>query len=238
MHGKKFAVFDIDGTLIRWQLYHAVVDKLAASGVLGPDAQKRLHDARMVWKRREHSESFKEYETVLIEIYESALTDIPTKNFDEMVQAVIAEYKDQTYTYTRKLLQNLKKQRYILLAISGSHQELVHEIAKYYGFDDFVGTRYSRKGDTFGRLEFIGSADKKTALEQLITKHDLSLAGSIAVGDSASDGSMLKLVEQPIAFNPDQALLKIAQKNNWKVVVERKNVVYELESKNGTYVLA
>src|SRR3546814_11785501 len=26
---KKFAVFDIDGTLIRWQLYHAVVETVA-----------------------------------------------------------------------------------------------------------------------------------------------------------------------------------------------------------------
>jgi len=66
---KKFAVFDIDGTLVRWQLYHVLVDKLASAGMLGNDAKERLRASRMVWKRREHPESFKEYEQALIRVY-------------------------------------------------------------------------------------------------------------------------------------------------------------------------
>lgn len=234
---KKFAVFDIDGTLIRWQLYHAVVDKLAATGNLGSDAKERLREARMVWKRREHPEAFKEYEKVLIEIYESAFPRLDVKQFDIMVAEVINEYKDQVYTYTRDLLKSLKEQGYTLLAISGSHQELVAEMAKYYGFDDFVGTRYAREDGKFSGMEFLATKDKKSVLKTLIEKHGLSLGGSIAVGDSASDIGMLELVEQPIAFNPDQALLKTAKENKWKIVVERKNVVYELVSNNDDYIL-
>jgi HAD superfamily hydrolase (TIGR01490 family) len=235
---KKFAVFDIDGTLIRWQLYHAVVDKLAKSGALGADAEAKLNAARMVWKRREHPEAFKEYEKELIKIYESAFSELEVSKFDAMVQEVIEEYRDQVYTYTRDLIKSLKKQGYILLAISGSHHELVQEIAKYYQFDDFVGSRYGRKGGKFSGMEFLATKDKKNVLEGLVEKHSLSLEGSIAVGDSASDAGMLTMVEQPIAFNPDQTLLDIAKKKGWKIVVERKNVTYELEPGDGRYVLA
>src|SRR6476659_2784535 len=94
---KPFAVFDIDGTLIRWQLYHAIVDKLAKEGALGDNAREKLHEARMVWKRREEPDAFKAYEKTLIDVYESALGKLSARLFDAMVQTVIAEYKDQTY---------------------------------------------------------------------------------------------------------------------------------------------
>lgn len=235
---KPFAVFDIDGTLIRWQLYHAVVDKLATYGALGPDAKQRLREARMVWKRREHPESFKEYEHALVEIYESAIQNIGTKDFDAMVREVIEEYKDQTYVYTRKLLQDLKQKDYTLFIISGSHLELIEQIGQHYRFNDWIATTYERKGDSFSGKSFLAVADKKKCLEELVSKHGASYTNSLAIGDSGSDIAMLELVEQPIAFNPDRTLLEHAKQAGWPIVVERKNVVYNLEPSNGHYILA
>ncbi len=234
---KQFAVFDIDGTLIRWQLYHAIVDKLAKEGALGDSARDRLHEARMVWKRREGPDSFKEYERILIEVYESAIPGLSAVTFDEMVQKVISEYKEQTYTYTRDLVKSLKSKGFFLLAISGSHEELVEQLAKYYHFDDWAGTRYERTGTGFSGRKFVASLDKKNALEKLVSAHGLTYKGSIAIGDSLSDAPMLELAEYPIAFNPDKALFQTAKTNRWKIVLERKNMVYELEEKNGNYIL-
>lgn len=233
-----FAVFDIDGTLIRWQLYHAVVDKLAKYGHLGPDAKQQLRDARMVWKRREHAEAFKEYEQVLVKLYDSAVKDLGTKDFDEMVQEVIGEYKDQTYTYTRKLLQDLKQRGYLLFIISGSHIELIEQLGKYYGFDDWVASTYVRSDGKFSGEHTFAGAEKHKTLEQLATKHGASYTGSLGIGDSTGDITMLEKVENPIAFNPDHKLFEHAKKSGWKIVIERKNVVYELEQKNGQYILA
>ena len=64
-----------------------------------------------------------------------------------------------------------------------------------------------------------------------------SLAGSIAIGNGASDISMLELVETPIAFNPEKKLFDYAKDRGWKIVVERKNVIYELETRSGKYQL-
>jgi HAD superfamily hydrolase (TIGR01490 family) len=238
MSTKKFAVFDIDGTLIRWQLYHAVVSELAKDNLLGPKAQQTLKSYRLRWKNREHGNAFKDYERVLINIYESALKSIDPHEFDQAVERVIHEYKSQVYTYTRNLVTTLKKQGYLLLAISGSHEELVSHIAKVYGFDDYIGTTYERKDNQFTGNKFIASHNKKISLDRLVQKHQLTYVRSIAVGDSKGDIVMLDMVENPIAFNPDNDLFEYAKKNSWHIVIERKNVIYKLEPDNGKFVLA
>lgn len=234
----KFAVFDIDGTLIRWQLYHVIVSKLAHEGALGVTATQTLKDMRMQWKRREHENSFKQYENALIELYENALQNIPESAFDRLVTEVIDEYKDQAYVYTRDLLKQLRSEGYKLLIISGSHHELVEQIGRYYGFDDWLGSLYHRKDGTFSGQKRIVSLEKAKALQELVDKHKLDYTDSVAIGDTKSDVSMLELVQKPIAFNPDRSLFTAAQKNGWTVVIERKNMIYKLESQNGTYVLA
>lgn len=235
---RPFAVFDIDGTLIRWQLYHAAVDGLAKHGLIGPQAYERLRRARMVWKRREHPEAFRAYEKELISVYEESLPGISPQKFDAVAERVASEYKTQVYTYTRGLINELRKKGYVLLAISGSHQELLEHVAKQYGFDDWVGTKYERRGLGFTGKKFVASKDKRTILQEFIKKHSLSTAGSYAVGDSKSDATLLEMVEHPIAFNPDKELFDAATKHGWDVVIERKNVIYKLEAKDGTYILA
>lgn len=233
----KFAVFDIDGTLIRWQLYHALVDRLAKEGLLGEDTHELLHEARMRWKRRETNEGFSEYEKTLITTYEKALPALRPEQVDRVVKEVAKEYQDQVYKYTRELINQLKSEGYFLLAISGSHQELVTPIAKHYGFDDSVGTQYERSESGFSGKVMVASHHKEQLLTDFMRKHALERADSYAVGDSKSDVTMLEMVENPIAFNPDQALFAIAQQRAWKVVIERKNVVYQLEQISGHYQL-
>lgn len=234
---KRFAVFDIDGTLIRWQLYHAIVDKLAKRNMLGENAHRQLHDARMVWKRRENIEAFRQYELKLINIYESVLTTIEPTVFDEIVEEVAKEYTEQTYVFTRDLAATLKQKGYMLLAISGSHNELIAHIAARYNFDDWIGTTYERANGKFSGNKNIPSLDKKTALESFIKLHNLTLKDSYAIGDSKNDAIILNMVENPIAFNPDKDLCIAAQKNHWPIVIERKNVIYKLHYKDGHYTL-
>lgn len=234
---RPFVVFDIDGTLIRWQLYHAITDALASAGRTDKSTFQVAKEARMAWKRRTSRESFKDYEKELIKAYEGVLLKLTPEQVEQVAQAVFDEYKDQVYTYTRDLVKKLKAKGYVLLAISGSQVEIVQKIATYYGFDDCVGTIYEQKSGKFTGAVAVGSADKAATLNNLITKHNLSLRGSLAVGDSASDISMMEMVELPIALNPEKKLYEHAKQYGWKIVLERKNMVYELESKNGKYEL-
>jgi HAD superfamily hydrolase (TIGR01490 family) len=235
---RPFAVFDIDGTLIRWQLYHAIADALAKNGYVDDKAYQSVRDARMAWKRRTDTESFKTYERYLVDFYNQLLENLSVDNFMKAADSVFEEYKDQVYVYTRHLIKKLKADGYLLLALSGSQSEIVEKVADYYGFDDYIGTTYERSGKYFTGNLIAHLGKKDEVLKKLTSRHQVSWRKSVGVGDSAGDISMLESVEVPIAFNPERKLFDHAKTKGWKIVVERKNMVYELENKDGPYILA
>lgn len=236
---KKFAVFDIDGTLLRWQLYHGVVNLLAKDGLLGEGASKEIKQAMMKWKHRESPEEFSKYEAKVIEVFNRSMQNLSISDFEKTIEKVVAVHKEQTYSYTSTQVSSLKAKGYKLLAISGSSDEMVGHVAKHYGFDDWVGAKYERKGDRFTGKQYILTAENKIAeLEKMVKKHNLSYEGSWGFGDSQTDSAFLAKVENPVAFNPNQELYKIAKQKGWDIVIERKNVIYKIEAKNGSYILA
>lgn len=234
---KKFAVFDIDGTLIRWQLYHAIADNLVKLGFIAPVKFQVIREARMVWKRRESSESFKEYELELVKLYDEILAEITVEQFEKTAEAVYQEYKDQVYIYTRDLIKKLKADGYLIFAISGSQTQIISKMAAYYGFDDFVAREDEFKNNKFTGQSTTPIFNKDSVLKELVDRNGAGFKNSLAVGDSASDIKMLQLVEHPIAFNPEKKLYDYASSKAWKIVIERKNMVYELERRDGKYQL-
>lgn len=234
---RPFAVFDIDGTIIRWQLYHAVSDQLAKDGLISAEAFARVRRSRMNWKRRTGQDSFLAYESELIKAVDEALAGLSVTDFDKAVDKVFEEYKDQVYTYTRDLIHALQKRSYLLFAISGSPGPIVKKLADYYGFDDFAATKFLAEKGHFTGGKDLSVGKKPQLLTELIARHKADLKDSVAVGDSEGDITMLAMVERPIAFNPTKRLFEHAREQGWEIIVERKNVVYELNSERGGYRL-
>lgn len=236
---RKFAAFDIDGTIFRSGLYREVIYELLATG----KAPSRLRDTfsqhEANWKSRKSSDAFEQFELALAINFTKELPAIRCTDFDNAAQSVFERSSDHVYTYTRELLETLKQEGYTLIAISGSQEELVKPFADKYGFDIWIGQHYERGEDGFFTGNVVLTHDGKDALlRRIVDEHDLDFKGSIAVGDSKGDIGMLSIVEQPIAFNPERALFNYAKQNGWRVVIERKNMIYELEPNGNTFVLA
>lgn len=231
--GRPFAVFDIDGTVIRWQLYHAVTDQLAKSGLIPPEAFEKVRDMRMDWKRRAGEDSFHDYEMELVKVFEGALKGMSVQGFKSAVDTVFEEYKEQVYTYTRDLIRELQDKDYLLFAISGSPDFIVRKMVDYYGFDDFAATNFKAEGGRFTGERTLSLGRKPALLQELIDKHGAKRDGSIGVGDSEGDISMLEMAGRPIAFNPSKKLFEHAHREGWEIIVERKNVVYRLSPDDG-----
>lgn len=229
MTSQKLAIFDLDGTLYRWQLYHELVFTLKDMGMFPPDAAEQLSAAYYAWKNRQAS--FDSYERQAVDTLVQSLPHIPPHVFDEAAQKVAADSKTKTYRYTLNLMRQLKKEGYFLLAVSGSQQEVVELFARRFEFDDCIGSLYERKDDTFtGTISRFIPGNKEVYIKQYADEHGFSLADSVAVGDSGGDISMLDLVDHPVAFNPSSDLLAIARERHWKIVIERKNVALTLET--------
>ena len=100
------------------------------------------------------------------------------------------------------------------------------------GFDKMYGLIYEidRQKRFTGKIlhaELI--SDKAEILKRAIEKEKLTLKGSVGVGDTESDITFLKMVEKPICFNPNQKLYQYAKRAGWKIIVERKDVIYHLK---------
>lgn len=234
---KRFAAFDIDGTIFRWQLYHELFDALNEEGLIDSSKVAPVLEARERW--RERKIAYDEYETELVHAMQRTVVGLEEVRFNEIADKILAAKGHHTYRYTLQLLKSLKHDGFVIIAISGSYQQLVERFARLHGIDIAVGRNHvveqgrltAESTEIFGRKDVI--------LEELMKTHDLTAEGSYAVGDSGGDISMLELVTNPIAFNPDERLYKKATGMGWPVVIERKNLAYHLKrGSDGTYVLA
>ena len=237
---KKFAVLDIDGTLFRSQLYWEVALELARRQKLHKDINQKTLDLYESWKKRKSKDAFELFNNETIDSIDSLLTELDPTEYDNIIKEILTPLLDHTYVYTKKLMNDLKAKGYFIIAISGSRSEEVNIFAKHHGFDDWIGQTYERTED---RKKYTGNVhktykDKDLILTEFVKKHDLTYQDSYAIGDSGGDISILKKVSNPIAFNPNKELLAEAQKNGWKIVIERKSIAYIMEYTDGKYVLA
>lgn len=239
MRNRPFAVFDIDGTLVRWQLFHAMADALAKRNLLNADQFQAIKQQRLKWKKRHHADAFTHYETSLIQWIDERIAGLEQQQLEIVCQDVIDEYIEQTYTFTYNLIHDLRQTGYLLFALSGSPNTLVQSVARYYHFDAAQGSDYDiRDGRLTGTKRLMYGTAKADYLNQLIRQYHASQHGSIGIGDTPGDIPMLSMTERPIAFNPSRELFEHAKTAGWAIVIERKNVIYQLKVQDGQYILA
>jgi HAD superfamily hydrolase (TIGR01490 family) len=233
----KFAVFDIDGTLYRWQLFHELVQELTLANVFPDNTYRDIDQAWNDW--RGGSMSFHDYEMLVVETLQKYLPLIPVEIFEAACDKVVAQSAHKLHAYPRQLLKDLKAKGYVIIAISGSQQELLERFGAKHGFDIVIGAFYERKNGHFtGKTTRMTIGRKHEILHELIEERYLTTKESVAIGDSDGDISILELAERPIAFNPSEGLFEHAKTHGWSIVVERKNIAYRLEKQNDALVLA
>ncbi len=70
--------------------------------------------------------------------------------------------------------------------------------------------------------------NKAAILARAVEKQGLTLEGSVGVGGYRKRYLHARLVKRPIAFNPNRLLYRHAKQQGWEIVVERKDVIYEI----------
>ncbi len=225
---RKFAVFDVDGTFFRSGLYRELVSELIKLGAFSDEEAKIIQDIEVKWRQNRSQESFYQLDNMIIEVFESHLKHLSLSQYNKAVKAVINSHRNNVFLFTSRLAKKLKSDNYTLIAISGSQHELVEGFMKQYGFDVCAGLLHERRGNTFTGQSTRVYDNKHTILERIIRENNLTLEDSIAIGDTAGDIKMMKLVKRAIAFNPDQTLLVHAKENRWDIIVERKGNIYPI----------
>jgi len=226
---KKVAIFDIDGTVFRSSLLIELTDTLIQEGIFPLRVKKLYSKAYENWLNRKGP--YEEYIEAVVKAFSQNIKGVQYDKFSKITKKVTVFHKDRTYRYSRDIIRDLKKKNYYLLAISHSPQKVVKEFCKKMEFDKIYGRIYEvdkQKRFTGRALYSELISDKAEILKRAVKKEKLTLKGSVGVGDTESDIVFLKMVENPICFNPNKKLYQYAKRAGWKIIVERKDVIYHL----------
>jgi HAD superfamily hydrolase (TIGR01490 family) len=233
----KIAVFDIDGTIYREAMSFIVAEELLERFDF-PEEKAKLDEARHIFKSRESTEAYWTYNKAILEVCKQVFKQTSPEIVRGVIDDLLTQRQKYCYAYTTQLVARLKAEGRTLVAISGSIANIIEPFAKSLGFDYVVASALEVVDGKFtGERASTTHRGKDQILKDLVAEHGLTLEDSIGVGDTHRDISMLSMTARPIAFNPNAALYEEAQKQGWQVVLERKNMIYELTPGTNGYMV-
>lgn len=225
---RPIAAFDIDGTVFRSFLLNELMEELVRRKLMPFAATKHYQPLKEKYERT--GAGLDQYIDKAVEAFGKYAKGVPYGEVADIAGEIIEAKKEYVFRYTKELIGELKDQGYFLLAVSRSPKFIVDGFAYELGFDKSYGIFF----ETGATGRFTGDIvdehiifNKGAVLQRALKKEKLSFTGSVAVGDTESDISMLELVDRAIAFNPTKRLLKHARQHEWEVVVEVNDAVVE-----------
>jgi HAD superfamily hydrolase (TIGR01490 family) len=224
------AVFDVDGTLFRRGLLPALTRRLVNEGIYSERVREELSRDYYAWVERRGS--YDTYDRLVVDLFLRELNGVTVADLQRCARAEVEAHGRRLHMYTRDVALRLKQAGHQLVAISGSPQEILDLFLKPLGFDRSWGTVLAQddKGCYTGEVLHYPFENKRQVLEEFLQEANIDLEGSVGMGDTLSDVGFLEMVWTPIAFNPNRDLLEVARQRGWPIVVERKDVIYNLQT--------
>jgi len=225
------AVFDVDGTLFRRGLLPALTRRLVDEGVFSERVREELSEDYYAWVERRGS--YDTYDRLVMDLFLRELEGVSVTELQRCAGVEVEIHGRRVHMYTRDMALRLKEAGYQLIAISGSPQEILDLFLRPLGFDRAWGTVLAQdvRGRYTGEVLQNPFGNKRRVLEEFVRDTGVSLEGSVGMGDTLSDVGFLELVQTPIAFNPNRGLFEVARQQGWPIVVERKDVIYNLQAR-------
>jgi len=226
---RRVAVFDVDGTIFRSSLLIQLVNRLIENGAFPKETRKVYERDYEKWLNREGD--YQEYIHAVVKAFNMHLKGVHYGALADAAEEVVEEQWKRVYRYTRGLIKDLKERDYYLLAVSHSPKTVLDKFCPRMGFNKAYGMVYEigpQECFTGVVLEEHLILNKAAIVKRAAEKESLTLAHSIGVGDTETDIPFLEMVARPICFNPNMKLYRYARRMKWEVIVERKDVVYEL----------
>jgi HAD superfamily hydrolase (TIGR01490 family) len=224
------AVFDVDGTLFRRGLLPALTRRMVNEGIFSERVREELSRDYYAWVERRGS--YDTYDRLVVDLFLRELKGVTAADLQRCARAEVEAHGRRLHMFTRDVALRLKQARYQLVAISGSPQEILDLFLKPLGFDRSWGTVLAQdtQGYYTGEVLHYPFKNKRQVLEEFLKEANIVLEGSVGMGDTLSDVGFLEMVWTPIAFNPNRDLLEVARQRSWPIVVERKDVIYNLQT--------
>ncbi len=219
------AFFDLDKTVIAKSSTLAFTSKLYKAGMLGRRTLLRAAISQLMYV------TFGADEDQLAKTRDAMLR--LTKGWDKAeVEKLVEEALEEVVAplvYAEALFlidEHMREGRQVYI-ISASPEEVVRPLARYIGVENVIATK--AKVDEYGC--YTGEVDvytygpaKALAVQAVADAEGISLQGSYAYSDSATDQPLLELVGNPVVVNPERDLREVAEERGWPILDFKRQV--------------
>ncbi len=215
------AIFDLDNTLLAGDSDHAFGQFLVNKGAVDAVSFKQANDA-----------FYQDYQQGTLDIAKylqfalKPLTEHPMATLQQWHQEFMREIiEPMILPKGKELLMQHRLKGDFLLIITATNDFITRPIAKALGVDSLIATQCEIQDDRYtGRVVGAPSFQhgKIERLEQWLLRHPHNLNGSYFYSDSINDLPLLRLVDNPVAVDPDERLHAIASRYDWPILSLRE----------------
>lgn len=211
------AIFDLDNTLINGDSDHAWGEFLCEKGIVDKEEYGRANDY-----------FYQQYVNGGLDINEflefalRPLAQMPKAELDALHEQFMQDkIAAMMLPKAKELLANHKAAGDCLLIITATNRFVTEPIAKALAVDEMLATEAEMiDGEYTGKVTDTPcfQEGKVTRLQQWLKNNDFDLEGSYFYSDSHNDLPLLKIVDNPVAVNPDETLEQYAAEQLWPVL--------------------
>jgi len=211
------AIFDLDNTLIADDSDFLWGQFLVNQGIVDKDHYEQANS--------KFYEDYKQSRLDIVEFLDFSLAPLAKNDAEQLfqwrkqfIEEVISPILLQP---ARDLVNKHREQGDTLLVITATNRFVTEPIVKLYGIDNLLATTPEFiDGQYTGK--FIGTpcfqSGKVTLLQEWLKESEETMENSWFYSDSHNDLALLKLVENPVAVDPDDTLRNYARQTNWPVI--------------------
>lgn len=211
------AIFDLDNTLLNGDSDYEWGQFLVNKGIV----DKKEYE----WANQHFLE---QYQTGKLDIYEFsqfAFKPLEENTIEDLLKLRKVFIKEvvtpKITTKAKDLVKKHQLLKHTLLVITATNSFITTPIVSALGIPNLLATEVKQvNGHYIAEIEGTPcfQEGKVTRLETWLKNKNENLDGSFFYSDSHNDLPLLKMVDHPVAVNPDETLEKFAQEKNWSMM--------------------
>lgn len=211
------AIFDLDHTLLSGDSDYAWGEFLAKQGIVDRDYHSRWN-AKYLADYNAGKLDFNEFIMFQLEPLKNNPRQLMEHTRTIFVREIILPMITEK---ARDLVDRHRRQGHTLMIITSTNRFITTPIADEFGIELLIATEVEEIDGCFTGRSFDTPSfgeGKVSRLKAWLGEETESLVGSWFYSDSHNDLPLLRLVENPVAVNPDSILKNEAQLQNWTII--------------------
>ncbi|MCK4842551.1 MAG: HAD family hydrolase [Methylococcales bacterium] len=211
------AIFDLDNTLISDDSDYLWGQFLVDQGIVDKDEYEQTN--------LKFYQDYKQGKLDIVEFLHFSLAPLAKSNAEQLFKWREQFIEEVIKPIQLKLAVRLvNKHRFkgdTVLIITATNRFVTEPIAKLFGIDNLLATTPEFIDNQYtGQIEGIPcfQEGKVKLLKQWLKNSTETMENSWFYSDSHNDLSLLKLVDNPVAVDPDDTLREYAEKQDWSII--------------------